>query len=459
MMRDWKIEMKVGVFALVTLAIIAYSTLKIGEGNFFFGGGYDIVVTLDSATGVGVNTPVEIAGIKIGFVRTVGLAEDGRRARATIRVDRHGVKVPEHSEIVVRAKGFLGDTYLELIPGPIEGAAIPAGGTVAFGGAGGDVNALISRFTDIANDLKGVTSTLKDIMVRDDSPIRNTVTNLDKFAELVLALTEKNQHNLNTITANFAELSTTLRHLIAQGEMDIEDSMSRIASITRKVDQGEGTIGRLINDEETVNKVNDTIDTLNDTLGGLKKLQTEIGYHTEYLGGSKDLKHYVHLNLWPRPDEAFLFEFVEDRSPSAERSEKITDITAGGATTQVTTSTQTIDRNKMRVSAQLAKRFYDFTLRGGLIESRGGVGVDYRKGPIGLSASAFDFNTQAGSKPHLKFTGTVNVTPGIQLIGGADDPLNPNQSVDWFVGAGLTLVDDDIKSLMSGAGLSSVVGR
>jgi hypothetical protein len=34
-------------------------------------------------------------------------------------------------------------------------------------------------------------------------------------------------------------------------------------------------------------------------------------------------------------------------------------------------------------------------------------------------------------------------------MGGADDFINANQPVDYFVGAGFRLVDDDIKSIFS----------
>jgi phospholipid/cholesterol/gamma-HCH transport system substrate-binding protein len=199
--------------------------------------------------------------------------------------------------------------------------------------------------------------------------------------------------------------------------MDIESSMGNIASITNKIDEGQGTIGKLVNDDGTVNRLNDALDGINDTLGSIKKFQTEIGYHTEYLGKSEEFKHYVHLNLRPRPDSAFLLEFVSDPSPPLTRTTTTTDITANGATSTVTTNQAVQEHNKFLVSAQLAKNFYDFTLRGGIIESTGGVGLDYNKGPVGLAFSAYDFSKQAGSgRPHLKLMGNINLTKSIYVL-------------------------------------------
>ncbi len=452
----FSLETKVGLFAFGLLLVIAYSTLKVSEGTFAWSGGYTVEVTLDSAVGISEKTAVQIAGIRVGQVDRVALADDGRHARVLLRIQNRNVQLPEHTKAMVRVKGFLGDTYIELLPGPSDGPNIAAGGTLDSGGPGGDFNTLITRFTDIANDVKAVTSSVRGLTEGADSPVHHTVDNFEHFSTLMRQLVEQNQRNMNMIAQNFAALSQDLRRMMASGGA-ADESLSHIASISRKVDDGEGTIGKLVNDESTVNKVNTALDSINETLGGFRKLETEIGYHTEFLGGTHEFKQYVHFNLWPRPDQAFLFDFVSDPSPSANRALRTTTVTTAAGASTVTSDISTIERNKFRLSAQLAKKFYDFTVRGGVIESRGGVGVDYNKGPVGLSFSAFDLNTQKGNKPHLKMYGTYNVTRSLYFMGGADDPLNPNQSTDWFLGAGLHFRDEDIKSLLTAGGMGQAL--
>jgi phospholipid/cholesterol/gamma-HCH transport system substrate-binding protein len=234
--------------------------------------------------------------------------------------------------------------------------------------------------------------------------------------------------------------------------------MDRIASITRKIDEGKGTVGRLINDEETVDKLNEAVDNLNDTLGGFKRLETEIGYHAEYLTQSTDFKHYVDLSLRPAPDKALMLSLISDPDPRPTHVQNTTNITAGGNTATVVTDTATINRQKLAFSAQLAKSFYDFTLRGGIIESSGGFGMDYKKGPIAAHFSAFDFSTRFNEKPHLKAAADVNVTRNLFLTGGADDIIN-NQGTrpEWFVGVGFRFVDDDIKRYLGASSAASIM--
>ncbi|MBI4238316.1 MAG: MCE family protein [Deltaproteobacteria bacterium] len=457
-MLQRKLELKVGFFAALILVLLVYATLKVGEGNFFIPTGYELVVQLDNAMGLNEKTPVEIAGISVGYVKKVELAADGRHARAHLQIDRPGATVAAGTKAVVRARGFLGDSYIALVPGPVGGPTLEPGAELEFGGVGGDMSLVLTDFGEVAKDFKAISQSLREQMAGDNAPVNRIIHNLDTFSATIRELVVQNQRNIDAMVANFAALSRDLRGMATNVRPDLEESFSRVASISRKLDEGEGTIGQLINNKDTVNKVNDAADSLTDALGGFKKLQTEVGYHTEYLGGTKDFKHYVHLNLHPRPDEGFLLEFVEDRTASPNRATRTSTVTANGQTTAVSAETTTLDQNKFRVSAQLAKKFYNLTLRGGIIENRGGVGFDYDVGRLGLSASAFDFNTKNGNKPHLKFMGTARLTPSLFLVGGMDDPLNPNQKKDWFVGAGLKFVDEDIKSLLAG-GLGAAVKK
>jgi len=449
--------MKVGLFAVIVIVLAGVITVKVSERAVTAGRGYDLVAIFSKATGLKIKAPVELAGVQVGVVKDIELF-DSRSAKVTLLLNRH-VKLPADSSAVLRTRGFLGEAYVELVPGSPEGTILGEGGQIGETATSGDINMLVNQFNDIASDIKAVTSSLRDMIGKDEvSPINRIVSNLDKFTESIKNMTVQNEGNVNRITANLADFSAELRNLIHQGRANVQESAERIASITRKIDEGKGTIGKLVNDEETVEKLNEAVDSLNETLGGFKKLETEIGYHTEYGTQTHDFKHYVSLALKPAPDKAFLFDFVSDPSPTARHVDRTTDVTVNNATTTVTTSTATIDRSAFRFSAQLAKKFYDFQLRGGIIESTGGMGADYDIGPMSIRFSAYDFSTRYGERPHLKVGGDINVTKNFYLIGGADDLINPNQPVDYFVGAGFRLVDDDMKNLMSFGG-KSLMGK
>ena len=104
-------------------------------------------------------------------------------------------------------------------------------------------------------------------------------------------------------------------------------------------------------------------------------------------------------------------------------------------------------RNKVKFSALYAKNFYNFTLKGGVIESKGGVGFDYHllNRRLRLSLEAFDF-----SKLHLRTFARYDVWKGLYLTAGGDDVSN-SANASAFVGAGLFLTNDDLKLFLTKA--------
>lgn len=457
-MKRFSLEMKVGLFAAAMIAVAAVATVKVSERAVTAGRGYELVTTFPNATGLKEKAPVELAGVEVGIVKGIEL-ENSRAAKVTLLLNRD-VKLPEDSQAFLRTRGFLGETIVELIPGSIGAKMLDKGEEIKFTGSSGDLNSLMNQFHEIAYDIKEITSSLKTLVGNDStSPINKIVNNLDKFTETMQEITTGNQENANRIASNLAEFTEQLKEVLAQGRGNLEESMDRIASITRKIDEGKGTVGKLVNDDETIEKLNEAVDNLNATLGGFKQLETEVGYHTEYMARSEDFKHYVSLALKPAPDKSFLLDIVSDPNPNPRHIERTTDVTINGTTSTVDTHTATIDRNAVRISAQLAKKFYDFQIRGGIIESTGGLGLDYFYGPMGAHASAFDFTTRYGERPHIKLMADVNLTKNFYLTGGADDLINPDQPTDYFFGGGFRLVDDDIKSLAKISGASSLLGK
>ncbi len=180
-----------------------------------------------------------------------------------------------------------------------------------------------------------------------------------------------------------------------------------------------------------------------------------MGYHLEYLGQTEEFKNYVKLGISTRPDRRFLFEFVGDSNPPPNRENVVSDVTVGGTTTTIETERSVKKRDDFLFSVQLAQDYHDLTLRGGIIESRARMGLDWTKNFFKASFSVWDFRTDAERNPHLKAWGTFNVTPNLYLLGGIDNPLNSELN-SWFFGAGFQFVDNDVKSLL---GLGAAAAR
>jgi phospholipid/cholesterol/gamma-HCH transport system substrate-binding protein len=220
-----------------------------------------------------------------------------------------------------------------------------------------------------------------------------------------------------------------------------------LKEIGEKINRGEGTIGKLIHDEETVDNLNTTLSSINEYLQKEERFQTYIDYRGEYLFDSDDMKSYLSLRIQPKEDKYYLLQLVDD--PAGREEETVTTTTVDGVST--TETRKEIEKDKLKFSAQIAKRYYNLGLRGGLFESSGGVAADYYlfDDRLVLSMEAFDFDPD--ENPHLKFKADYRPFQYLYLTGGFDDFISDEGKESVFFGMGLQFSDQDLKTLLSGA--------
>lgn len=439
---------KAGLFVLGTLILLGYMILRVNQDGFLFSNSYKLHMTVATAAGLAYKTPVQIAGVPVGIVSDIKLDQNSR-AKLTLEINKD-VKIFDGAKANIKTTGILGDAYVEILqPGEL-GEALAEGSSIESVQGFSDLNSVTDTMGQIAEDVKAITTQMRKLMAGDDSSFDKTFKNIEK----ITAYLARNENNVNVSMSNIKAITENLNAILAANRSMIYQSATNVAGITGSINEGEGTIGRLVKSDETLEKIHESLDNLNNLVGGVNRFNVKLGGHTEFLGGTGDFKNYVTFALQPRPDKFFLFEVVSDPNPSFTRTVEETTVTTGGQSTSITTQRQFKELDDLRFSAQFAKKFQNFTMRGGLIESTGGVGLDYAQGPIGVQFSAFDFKTDDGEKPHLKVMSTAHVTNTFYLLGGFDDFINPNQDLDWFVGAGFSFNDEDIKNLFGLFGAS-----
>ncbi|MFQ5521741.1 MAG: MlaD family protein, partial [Candidatus Methylomirabilia bacterium] len=74
-MRHLTLELGVGVFMVISLLSLGYVSIKLGQVNLWGSGGYLVTADFPSAGGLRSGSTVEIAGVEIGRVESLGLAD------------------------------------------------------------------------------------------------------------------------------------------------------------------------------------------------------------------------------------------------------------------------------------------------------------------------------------------------------------------------------------------------
>jgi phospholipid/cholesterol/gamma-HCH transport system substrate-binding protein len=135
-------EIVVGFFVFVGIACLGYLAIKLGKLEVLGSSGYTISADFPSVAGLKNGDPVEIAGVRIGRVEAIRLADD--RARLDLRI-QDGVKLQDDVIASVRSRGLIGDKFVLLTPGASD-KVIPSGGKIRETESPPDITDLIGKF-------------------------------------------------------------------------------------------------------------------------------------------------------------------------------------------------------------------------------------------------------------------------------------------------------------------------
>ncbi|MGE5215834.1 MAG: outer membrane lipid asymmetry maintenance protein MlaD [Chloroflexota bacterium] len=141
-MNHTRTEIIVGLFVLVGIACLGYLAIRLGKLEVFGASGYTLIADFPTVAGLKVGDPVEIAGVRIGRVESLGLSDDDR-ARLLLRL-HDGVKLQEDAIASVRARGLIGDKFVLITPGASD-KIIPPGGKIRETESPPDIPDLIGK--------------------------------------------------------------------------------------------------------------------------------------------------------------------------------------------------------------------------------------------------------------------------------------------------------------------------
>ncbi len=110
-------ELIVGAFVVVGMICLGYLTIHLGKVELFGSTGYIVYADFSSVAGLKLGDPVEIAGVKVGKIESISLAED--EGRLGLRIDPE-IKLEEDVIASVRARGLIGDKFVLITLGGSE---------------------------------------------------------------------------------------------------------------------------------------------------------------------------------------------------------------------------------------------------------------------------------------------------------------------------------------------------
>jgi len=522
--------------------VVAAAAVAFALGLYFIGANigrdksYRVFAMFDDATGLGARSRVQIAGIPVGQVDHIELDQATARARVWLKIKQE-YPLHRNASITKRSESILGDFLLDLTPGTPDQPLLKDGDEIRNVVRQPGMNEVFNQLSKIAGDIGAVTANLRKTLGGEEGEnnLRTIVENLTRITEGIEGIIDRSQSRVDAILGNVQSFTGNLRNIGAGGEQDVlailqntraataeardilktignvvgsqdtgelkksvgsvrssmeklDTSLANIREITDKINKGEGTIGRLVNDDRLAKNLEKTTSSLNDVFAGLGQLKIELQERNEFLLGCTGItacdarnapitgnalvdysynpwtKNYFSIRIIPKPDKWYGFELVDDPRGSVRRVQvRNTLIDPAGPNQFFPSSyTQITTERQLKFSAYIAKRYGPISGRFGILENTGGFGVKMHllNDSLIVSADAFEFANPLKQHPRIKVYADYRFLDHLFITVGADDLVNgrefdtehPTRIVngrDYFFGAGFYFTDDDVKLLLS----------
>ncbi len=300
MKRTGKIKwgnMKVGILVTFALALILYSSFQ-GGGTTFFAPKKQLVAYFHSVNGLLDGAPVRLAGVEVGNVKSIKFVnlDDLRRLRVEVNVKESVWKlITEGSRVQLGTIGLLGDKYIEIYPGPPDNPILESGSEIAVIEEVG-LDAIVRKPPEVTNSIDSILLNLRDIteqVARSEGTIGRVIADTSLYTSLVSAL-EQTSNVMSEFNANqrkiMKKLDATLENTasltdkIDRGEgslgklvsndqlySSLSRSSSRLDSILAKVDRGDGSAGALINDAQLYEEIRNLVARINSLVADIEE--------------------------------------------------------------------------------------------------------------------------------------------------------------------------------------------
>lgn len=288
-------DFTVGLTVIAALAIFFFSTLEIGSCSLLQPSGLRLVTRFDDAGGVEPRTEVRIAGVRVGEVESVAL-EDGR-ARMTLRIDDPAQEIPLDSTVVIRSRGLLGERVVQVVRGESDRMA-GDGDTLIRTQEAPNLDAMLDSLATVASDLREVTRSVRLVLggAEGEETLAEIVDNIRSVAADIRSFIDDNQDQLSRVVSNFDEVSANLNRFsedlagiaadndqtvnqllanFAAASEGLQQTVDELAVVSARVEAGEGTLGRLLKDDELYTKVDSSVTELHRTLEEVRRAAEE----------------------------------------------------------------------------------------------------------------------------------------------------------------------------------------
>ncbi len=309
----------------------------------------------------------------------------------------------------------------------------------------GDVDKLLVSLNHITSEnqhaLKNAIANTNRLIKQVETDSKTITTQVENVTGLLTQLVEQNATNVNGTLKDAQQLTARLKNLANQLETDLpalkteisqlvsntqnvvnrtspkfdkllgnleistshlETTMSNLDGLLNRIQNGDGTVAKLINDQTTLDDARKTLNNANETMSEFKRLSQKLNqksdilkmpkfsydYELRYLSINENLHNELAFSLSSSPTQRFRFGF-------------------------------SVREEDIDYELQFCKNIGYFSARAGFIRSKIGLGLDYwlLKRRFGLTLEGTNIAT---NNPEIDLETSLRLLPNWYLILGGE---------------------------------------
>jgi phospholipid/cholesterol/gamma-HCH transport system substrate-binding protein len=242
-------ELTVGIFVFAILGALIFFTIILSYDNIF-SKNYRLKVLFDNVTGLTRGDKVFVQGVDVGRVREMTILHEGVMVELTMK---YAVKLKQDYVIQVKPSSVLGGKYIEIYEGTRDAPPVDPNEQVIG-------RAPVDFIAETAKVVQDIRASLDEGGVLDN--ISATMANVKEITDKIVKGegTLGRMINDETVFNDLKEVSADLR------------------SVSDRLEKGEGTLGKLLSSDETIyNDLRATLDSINAAMAKVKDGEGTLG--------------------------------------------------------------------------------------------------------------------------------------------------------------------------------------
>ncbi|RNC67891.1 MAG: MCE family protein [Desulfuromonadales bacterium] len=259
-------EKKVGFFFIAGLVLLGVM-LELGEKWNPFEKSLRYKTYLTSTTGLKLGDPVRLAGVEVGKITKIGIADS--RVQVDFEV-KPGTAIKADSVATIRLTNLLGGQFLGISFGSAAAPVLPPGSEIKSREIA-NIDIIVDNVSDLTKDAKTLITDLND---NQREVLQKIASMLDENRGNLRGAVE----NMNSITAKMDRGQGSLAMLLNDKSLyhNTNELATSLKIVTAKIEKGEGSLGKLVNDDAFYRDVQGAVANFNDGAKDIKEIAAKI---------------------------------------------------------------------------------------------------------------------------------------------------------------------------------------